>query len=154
MSKRTRRGLCQAGGILALGALAGCVQWSGTIPNSDPPVVDRFVFRSDTGETEPVIVYSVHCEPETSPWIARAVHDAPASGEVTVVGVSKEPGFYSVYGEAQNHGTRDVAAFNSYDDDDGPTGNVQVEFVVQRNGSMWSNVNGSGAEIAIPGPGN
>lgn len=49
-----------------------------------------------------------------------------------------------------NHGSHEVASFNSYGDAVS-AGELQFEVVVEQSGDVWLNLNDAGETISIPG---
>lgn len=146
MPSFTRRRALQTGSAVLLGGLAGCADRFET----EPPVIDRFVFRSDTGENEPIAIRMAHAPRDGSTRQTFAVFEAHGSGQVRIVDLDDGPGFYSVYAEAQNRDTTAFPAFNSHKGG-ALDGDLQFEFVVTESGSLYSNTGASGDEISMPG---
>lgn len=148
MTPITRRQALHAGGAAFCVGLAGC---SGVL-GSSPPIVERLVLRSDTGETEPISVQQTYAPRDGSPVQSHHVYEAPASGDLRIIELDYGPGFYNMHAESQNHGGVASLAFNSHKDG-ASSSNLQFEFVVKENGSLYSNIAETGSEISIPGKG-
>ena len=147
MAQISRRQALQAGGATLFVGLAGC----SNIMGSSPPTVDRLVLRSDTGDKERIHTQKTHAPKDGSPVRSAADYDAPASGQLRFVDLNDGPGFYNIRAWADNHRTTSALAYNSHKEG-APSHDLQFVFVVREDGSLWSNIDETGAEITIPGP--
>jgi hypothetical protein len=148
MSPLSRRSVLRASGSVLFVGLAGC----SNALDSSAPSVNRLVLRSDTGETEPIRILTTYAPRDDSAVQSQGVYDAHASGELQIVEQDDGPGFYNIQAESQNHGSDAFLAYNSHKDE-APSYDLQFEFVVQADGSLYSNIARTGATISIPGDG-
>jgi hypothetical protein len=148
MSPLSRRSVLRASGAALFVGLAGC----SNVLDSSAPSVNRLVLRSDTGETEPIRILTTYAPRDESAVQSQAFYDAHASGELRIVEQDDGPGFYNIHAESQNSGSNAFLAYNSHKDE-APSYDLQFEFVVQADGSLYSNIGRTGEEISIPGDG-
>lgn len=148
MAPVSRRHALHVDGATLFIGLAGC----SNVMGSSPPAVERIVLRSDTGATEPISITQTHAPSDGSTVQSHHVYEAQSSGGLRIIELDYDPGFYNMHAESQNHGGIASLAFNSHKDG-APSYNLQFEFVVKDNGSLYSNIAKTGEEISIPGSG-
>lgn len=147
MAPIPRREALYAGGTSLFVGLAGC----SNVMGSSPPTVDRLVFRSDTGERERIQLLKTYAPKNGSPVQTAAYYEAPASGQLRIIDLNDGPGFYNVHARSEEHSSVASLAYNTHKEG-APSHNLQFVFVVRENGSLYSDIDKSGAEISIPGP--
>lgn len=109
------------------------------------------MFRSDTGENEPVHTQKTYAPKDGSTVQSHAIYEAPASSPLRIIEMDDGPGFYSIRTRSENHGGIAPLAFNSHKEG-APSYALQFVFVVREDGSLWSDIGETGTDISIPGP--
>lgn len=147
MAPVSRRQALQVGGATLFVGLAGC----SNVMGSSPPIVDRLVFRSDTGNKERIQTLKTYAPKDGSTVQSSAYYEAPASGQLRIIDLTDGPGFYNVHAWSEKHSSIAPLAYNCHKEG-APLHDLQFVFVVRKDGSLWSNIDKAGAEISIPGP--
>lgn len=100
---------------------------------------------------EPIHTQKTYAPKDGSTVQSNAVYEAPASGQLRVIEMDDGPGFYNIHAWSEKHGSIAPLAFNSHKED-APSYDLQFVFVVREDGSLWSDIDETGADISIPGP--
>ncbi len=127
-----RRSLLAGLGTLGASAIGGCT----AVVSVPSPALVGLVFRTETGQTEPVAVLFEYTAYNDYPEHSSDCYEIERD-QATVVPVDRGAGYYSVRATAKQYDTEETREFSSFGTD-GVSSDVRFEFVVESDGTLSS----------------
>lgn len=127
-----RRSLLAGLGTLGVSVLGGCTA-AVSVPS---PALVGLVFRTETGQTEPVAVFLEYIAYNDYSEHSTDCYEV-GDGQARVVPIDRGAGYYSVRVTAKNHHTEQQREFSSFGTESVST-DIRFEFVVESDGTLSS----------------